>query len=76
MAPLTFNQHQCPTRTLLIATVLSGCSSIEPVAPFDGHLAEEGIGKESPQRQTQGPCLYRQGSLSEDLAHRGRLWRN
>ena len=36
---------------LLIATVLSGCSSIEPVAPFDrGHLAEEGmLWEESPR---------------------------
>ena len=51
MAPRRLINTNALLSPLLTATVLSGCSSIEPVAPFDrGHLAEEGmLWEESPR---------------------------
>ena len=51
MAPRSLIKITALLIPLLIATAMGGCTSIEPVAPFDrGHLAEEGmLWEESPR---------------------------
>jgi hypothetical protein len=51
MAPRSLIKTAALLIPLLIATALGGCTSIEPVAPFErGHLAEEGmLWEESPR---------------------------